>query len=73
MAGCTASSGRRICPQTWRCRSALSGDSGKADPEITDDDETRVRVICGEFWGKRCISDPSPVEDRKISGDEEVP
>jgi len=21
--------------------------------EITDDDETRVRVICGEFWGKR--------------------
>jgi quercetin 2,3-dioxygenase len=22
-------------------------------PEITDDDETRVRVICGEFWGKR--------------------
>jgi redox-sensitive bicupin YhaK (pirin superfamily) len=24
-----------------------------AIPEITDDDETRVRVICGEFWGKR--------------------
>jgi redox-sensitive bicupin YhaK (pirin superfamily) len=22
-------------------------------PEITDDDGTRVRVICGEFWGKR--------------------
>jgi redox-sensitive bicupin YhaK (pirin superfamily) len=22
-------------------------------PEITDDDETRVRVIPGEFWGKR--------------------
>jgi redox-sensitive bicupin YhaK (pirin superfamily) len=22
-------------------------------PEITDDDETRVRVICREFWGKR--------------------
>src|SRR5580765_1747126 len=34
-------------------RSALSGHSGKGDPEITDDDETRVRVICGEFWGKR--------------------
>jgi redox-sensitive bicupin YhaK (pirin superfamily) len=24
-----------------------------AIPEITDDDETRGRVICGEFWGKR--------------------
>jgi quercetin 2,3-dioxygenase len=24
-----------------------------AIPEITDDDETRVRVTCGEFWGKR--------------------
>jgi redox-sensitive bicupin YhaK (pirin superfamily) len=23
-----------------------------AIPEITDDDGTRVRVICGEFWGK---------------------
>ncbi|PYR39448.1 MAG: hypothetical protein DMF93_14025 [Acidobacteria bacterium] len=22
-------------------------------PEITDDDGTRVRVICGEFWGKK--------------------
>jgi quercetin 2,3-dioxygenase len=24
-----------------------------AIPEVTDDDGTRVRVICGEFWGKR--------------------
>ena len=22
-------------------------------PEVTDDDGTRVRVVCGEFWGKR--------------------
>jgi redox-sensitive bicupin YhaK (pirin superfamily) len=22
-------------------------------PEITDDDGTRVRVVCGEFWGKK--------------------
>ena len=22
-------------------------------PEITDDDGTRVRVVCGDFWGKR--------------------
>jgi redox-sensitive bicupin YhaK (pirin superfamily) len=24
-----------------------------AIPEVTDDDGTRVRVICGEFWGRR--------------------
>lgn len=29
-------------------------DIGARDiPEITDDDGTRVRVICGEFWGQR--------------------
>jgi redox-sensitive bicupin YhaK (pirin superfamily) len=22
-------------------------------PEVTDDDGTRVRIICGEFWGKK--------------------
>jgi redox-sensitive bicupin YhaK (pirin superfamily) len=26
---------------------------GKDIPEIVDDDGTRVRVVCGEFWGKR--------------------
>jgi len=26
---------------------------GKDVPEVTDDDGTRVRVVCGEFWGKR--------------------
>src|SRR5213595_1885732 len=26
--------------------------SGGDIPEVTDDDGTRVRVICGEFWGK---------------------
>src|SRR5207249_1754531 len=26
--------------------------SAAAIPEITDDDGTRVRVICGSFWGK---------------------
>jgi hypothetical protein len=25
---------------------------GKDIPEITDDDGTRVRVVCGQFWGK---------------------
>jgi len=25
----------------------------KAIPEVTDDDGTRARIICGEFWGKK--------------------
>jgi len=27
--------------------------ASSAIPEITDDDGTRVRIVCGEFWGKR--------------------
>jgi redox-sensitive bicupin YhaK (pirin superfamily) len=27
--------------------------SGRDIPEVVDDDGTRVRVICGEFWGKK--------------------
>ena len=35
-------------------RAALSGHHGRAtSPRSTDDDGTRVRVICGEFWGKK--------------------
>jgi hypothetical protein len=26
---------------------------GSAIPDVTDDDGTRARIICGEFWGKR--------------------
>jgi len=26
---------------------------GKDVPEVTDDDGTRVRVVCGEFWGRK--------------------
>ena len=26
---------------------------GKDVPEVTDDDGTNVRVVCGEFWGKK--------------------
>jgi quercetin 2,3-dioxygenase len=38
-----------------------------AIPEVTDDDGTRVRVVCGEFWGKRgpvtgVAADPSYVD-----------
>jgi redox-sensitive bicupin YhaK (pirin superfamily) len=41
--------------------------TASAIPEITDDDETRVRVICGEVWGKRgpvegVAADPSYVD-----------
>ncbi|MBV8478370.1 MAG: pirin family protein [Acidobacteria bacterium] len=32
--------------------------ASSAIPEVTDDDGTRVRIICGEFWGKR-----GPVDD----------
>src|SRR5690242_7579500 len=36
-------------------------------PEITDDDGTRVRVICGEFWGRKgpvegVAADPSYID-----------
>ena len=44
-----------------------------AIPEITDDDETRVRVICGEFWGKRVYLRSLSRLGSEISGDEEVP
>jgi redox-sensitive bicupin YhaK (pirin superfamily) len=27
--------------------------TGKDIPEVTDDDGTTVRVVCGDFWGKR--------------------
>jgi quercetin 2,3-dioxygenase len=27
--------------------------AGAGIPEITDDDGTRVRVVCGEFWGRK--------------------
>jgi quercetin 2,3-dioxygenase len=27
--------------------------SASAIPEVTDDDGTHVRIVCGEFWGKR--------------------
>jgi len=27
--------------------------AGKDVPEVSDDDGTKVRIVCGEFWGKR--------------------
>jgi redox-sensitive bicupin YhaK (pirin superfamily) len=34
-------------------RAALPGHPGRRDPRGDDDDGTHVRVITGEFWGKR--------------------
>jgi redox-sensitive bicupin YhaK (pirin superfamily) len=35
-------------------------------PEVVDDDATRVRVVCGEFWGKRGPVDGTAAEPRYI-------
>jgi hypothetical protein len=35
-------------------------------PEIVDDDGTRVRVICGDFWGKRGPVDGIAAEPRYL-------
>jgi redox-sensitive bicupin YhaK (pirin superfamily) len=44
-----------------------------AIPEVTDDDGARVRVICGEFWGKRgpvegVAADPSYLDVFVLAG-----
>jgi redox-sensitive bicupin YhaK (pirin superfamily) len=38
----------------------------KAIPEVTDDDGTRVRVICGSFWGKTGPVDGIAAEPRYL-------
>ena len=41
-------------PSSMKMTKPRYQDVGARDiPEITDDDGTRVRVVCGEFWGKR--------------------
>src|SRR5947207_6393775 len=35
-------------------------------PEIVDDDGTRVRVICGDFWGKKGPVDGTAAEPRYL-------
>src|SRR5258705_13372073 len=39
-----------------------------AIPEAVDDDGTRVRVVCGEFWGKRGPVDGTAAEPRYLDG-----
>jgi quercetin 2,3-dioxygenase len=38
----------------------------KEIPEVVDDDGTRVRVICGDFWGKRGPVDGTAAEPRYL-------
>ena len=41
-------------PSSLKMTAPRYQDVGAADiPEVVDDDGTRVRVVCGEFWGKR--------------------
>ncbi len=41
-------------PRALKMTAPRYQDVASADiPSITDDDGTRVRVVCGEFWGKR--------------------
>jgi redox-sensitive bicupin YhaK (pirin superfamily) len=35
-------------------------------PEVVDDDGTRVRVVCGEFWGKRGPVDGTAADPRYL-------
>jgi redox-sensitive bicupin YhaK (pirin superfamily) len=40
--------------------------AGSAIPEVTDDDGTRVRVVCGDFWGVRGPVDGVAAEPRYL-------
>ncbi len=52
-AGCTGSSCGRTCPSSLKMTAPRYQEVKAADiPEITDDDGTHVRVVCGSFWGK---------------------
>ena len=51
--GCTAFSSGRTSRVAQDDRATLSGGEGARHPRVTDDDGTRVRVVCGSFWGKK--------------------
>ena len=40
--------------------------AGKDVPEVVDDDGTRVRIVCGEFWGKKGPVDGVAADPRYI-------
>src|ERR687898_608760 len=37
----------------WMTAPRYQDVQGKDVPEVTDDDGTKVRVVCGEFWGQK--------------------
>src|SRR5918994_693362 len=37
----------------WMTAARYQDVQGKDVPEVTDDDGTKVRVVCGEFWGQK--------------------
>ncbi len=45
--------------------------AGSAIPEIVDDDGTIVRIVCGEFWGRRGLVDGIAADPRYL--DVQVP
>jgi redox-sensitive bicupin YhaK (pirin superfamily) len=42
--------------------------AGRDIPEVTDDDGTRVRVVCGDFWGKRGPVEGVAADPRYLDG-----
>jgi quercetin 2,3-dioxygenase len=54
-------------PSTLKMTKPRYQDVVAADiPDVTDDDGTRVRVICGDFWGKRGPVDGVAAEPRYL-------
>ena len=52
--GCTASSCGQILPSSLKMTPPRYQEVKSTEiPDITDDDGTQVRLVCGKFWGKR--------------------
>ncbi len=56
-------------PSSLKMTAPRYQDIAAADiPEVTDDDGTRVRVVCGEFWGKRGPVEGVAADPRYLDG-----
>src|SRR5215468_10812411 len=56
-------------PSSLKMTAPRYQDIAAADiPEIVDDDGTRVRVVCGEFWGKRGPVEGVAADPRYFAG-----
>jgi quercetin 2,3-dioxygenase len=54
-------------PSSLKMTTPRYQDVGATDiPDVVDDDGTRARVICGEFWGKRGPVDGTAAEPRYL-------